>query len=85
MRVLVIEDEPELLRVTAQALREVGYAADEAATGPDGLFGGRATSRQVFPPSAAISATGSHIRRRTSPPGSTRRCSPPSWWTSAGC
>jgi len=42
MRVLVIEDEPELLRVVARALREDGYAVDEAADGDEGLF--RATS-----------------------------------------
>jgi len=38
MRVLVVEDEPELLFVLAQALREDGYAVDEAADGEDGLF-----------------------------------------------
>lgn len=38
MRVLVVEDEDELRRVLAQALREEGYAVDEAADGPDGLF-----------------------------------------------
>jgi two-component system OmpR family response regulator len=38
MRVLVIEDEPELRRVLAQALREDGYAVDEAAEGRDGLY-----------------------------------------------
>jgi two-component system OmpR family response regulator len=38
MRVLVIEDEPALLSVVARALRETGYAADEAADGEDGLF-----------------------------------------------
>jgi two-component system OmpR family response regulator len=38
MRVLVVEDEPELLRVLAQALREEGYAVDEADNGPDALF-----------------------------------------------
>ena len=38
MRVLVVEDEPDLLRVTAQALREAGYAVDEAAEGEDGLY-----------------------------------------------
>src|SRR3954451_11152117 len=38
MRVLVIEDEPELLRVVAQALRETGYAVDEAADGAEGLY-----------------------------------------------
>src|SRR5260221_117771 len=42
MRVLVIEDEPELLRPLAQALREDGYAVDEAADGEEGLF--KATS-----------------------------------------
>lgn len=42
MRVLVVEDEPELRRVVAQALREEGYAVDEAAEGQDGLF--KATS-----------------------------------------
>src|SRR5262245_1768178 len=38
MRFLVVEDEPELLRVVAQALREEGHAVDEAADGRDGLF-----------------------------------------------
>jgi two-component system OmpR family response regulator len=38
MRILVVEDEPDLLRVTAQALREGGYAVDEAADGADGLY-----------------------------------------------
>src|SRR5918911_3070069 len=38
MRVLVIEDEPELLRVLTRALREEGYAVDEAADGEEGLF-----------------------------------------------
>src|SRR5205814_1944995 len=42
MRVLVVEDEPELLAVIARALREEGYAVDEAADGDDGLF--KATS-----------------------------------------
>jgi two-component system, OmpR family, response regulator len=38
MRILVVEDEPELLGVVAQALREEGYAVDEADNGTDGLF-----------------------------------------------
>jgi two-component system, OmpR family, response regulator len=38
MRVLVVEDEPDLLRVVSQALREAGYAVDEAAEGEDGLY-----------------------------------------------
>jgi two-component system OmpR family response regulator len=42
MRVLVIEDEPELLRALAQALREDGYAVDGAADGEEGLY--KATS-----------------------------------------
>ncbi len=42
MRLLVVEDEPELLRVVSKALREEGYAVDEASDGSEGLF--RATS-----------------------------------------
>ncbi|MFO0936772.1 MAG: response regulator transcription factor [Gemmataceae bacterium] len=38
MRVLVVEDEPDLLRVLAQALREDGYAVDEAADGKTALY-----------------------------------------------
>jgi two-component system OmpR family response regulator len=38
MRVLVVEDEPDLRRVVSQALRETGYAVDEAADGEDGLY-----------------------------------------------
>ncbi len=38
MRVLVIEDEPDLLSALAQALREGGFAVDEADSGTDGLY-----------------------------------------------
>ena len=38
MRVLVVEDEPDLLRVVSTSLREDGYAVDTAADGEDGLF-----------------------------------------------
>ena len=38
MRILVVEDEPDLLASLAQALREEGYAVDTAANGDDGLF-----------------------------------------------
>jgi two-component system OmpR family response regulator len=38
MRVLVVEDEPDLLDSLLQALREEGYAADGAADGEEGLF-----------------------------------------------
>ena len=38
MRVLVVEDEPDLLSSLAQALREEGYAVDTACDGDDGLF-----------------------------------------------
>jgi two-component system OmpR family response regulator len=38
MRILVVEDEPDLLRSIAQALREEGYAVDTATNGKDGLF-----------------------------------------------
>lgn len=38
MRILVIEDEPDLLASLARALREEGYAVDTANNGEDGLF-----------------------------------------------
>ena len=38
MRVLIVEDEPDLLASLAQALREEGYAVDTANNGADGLF-----------------------------------------------
>jgi len=38
MRILVVEDEPDLLRGLARALREEGYAVDTADDGEDGLF-----------------------------------------------
>jgi two-component system OmpR family response regulator len=38
MRILIVEDEPDLLRALAQALREEGYAVDTAVDGEDGLF-----------------------------------------------
>jgi len=42
MRVLVVEDEPDLREALVQALREEGYAVDAAADGDEGLF--KATS-----------------------------------------
>ena len=38
MRVLVIEDEPDLRSVLSQSLREAGYAVDAAEDGQEGLF-----------------------------------------------
>lgn len=38
MRLLVVEDEPDLLRVLVAALEEEGYAVDAAADGQEGLF-----------------------------------------------
>jgi two-component system OmpR family response regulator len=38
MRVLIVEDEPRLLRSLSKALREEGYAVDTAAAGDDGLY-----------------------------------------------
>jgi len=38
MRILIVEDEPDLLRSLAQALREEGYAVDTANNGADGSF-----------------------------------------------
>lgn len=38
MRVLIVEDEPDLLASLLQAVREDGYAADGAADGEEGLY-----------------------------------------------
>src|SRR6266478_2164094 len=38
MRILLVEDEPDLLRGLAKALREEGYAVDTAENGEDGSF-----------------------------------------------
>jgi two-component system OmpR family response regulator len=38
MRILVVEDERDLLQSLAQALREAGYAVDTAEDGEDGLY-----------------------------------------------
>lgn len=38
MRILVVEDEPRLVRNLAKALREEGYAVDTAENGDDGIF-----------------------------------------------
>jgi two-component system OmpR family response regulator len=38
MRILIVEDEPDLLRSLAQALREEGYAVDTAADGEEGFY-----------------------------------------------
>ena len=42
MRILVIEDEPDMQQVVAAALREENYAVDTADDGEDGLFKARA-------------------------------------------
>lgn len=38
MRILIVEDEPDLLVSLAKALREAGYAVDTAEEGEDGLY-----------------------------------------------
>jgi two-component system OmpR family response regulator len=38
MRILIVEDEPDLLASVLQAVREDGYAADGAADGEEGLY-----------------------------------------------
>lgn len=37
MRILVIEDEPDLRRIVGRALAEEGYTVDSAANGEEGL------------------------------------------------
>jgi two-component system OmpR family response regulator len=43
MRILVVEDESDLLNALAQVLREAGYAVDEASDGKTGLFKAQGT------------------------------------------
>jgi two-component system OmpR family response regulator len=43
MRILIVEDEPDLCRGLARALREEGYAVDTADNGEDGLFNADST------------------------------------------
>jgi two-component system OmpR family response regulator len=43
MRILIVEDEPDLRQSLAQALREEGYAVDTADNGDDGLFNAEET------------------------------------------
>lgn len=38
MRILIVEDEPDLLSAVAQSLREEGYAVDESTDGETGLY-----------------------------------------------
>ena len=38
MRILIVEDEVDFLRTLAQAMREEGYAVDEARDGEEGLY-----------------------------------------------
>jgi two-component system OmpR family response regulator len=44
MRVLIVEDEPDLREGLAQALREEGYAVDAVDNGEDGLFSAENTN-----------------------------------------
>lgn len=41
MRLLIVEDEPDLLNVVARMLREEGYAVDTATDGEEGLYKAR--------------------------------------------
>ncbi|MBP7140484.1 MAG: response regulator transcription factor [Opitutaceae bacterium] len=43
MKILVVEDDPRLLRNLAEALREQGYAVDTAAEGIEGLYKAEST------------------------------------------
>jgi len=43
MRILIVEDEPDLLKGLARALRDEGYAVDIADNGEDGLFNAEGT------------------------------------------
>jgi two-component system OmpR family response regulator len=44
MRILIVEDEPDLLNSLARACREAGYAVDTAADGEEGLYNAESNS-----------------------------------------
>ena len=48
MRILIVEDEPDLLHGLAKALREEGYAVDTAADGEDGIYKAETWSYDVI-------------------------------------
>ena len=48
MRILIIEDEHDLLRSLTMALRDEGYAVDTAANGEDGLFSAESIEYDVI-------------------------------------
>src|SRR5438874_2604916 len=70
MRVLVVEDEPDLREVLAQLLREEGYAVDTAADGREGLFkaqagsggapGGGGANREIGGPGSGPAGAGQY-------------------------
>src|SRR5262245_46256028 len=43
MRILIVEDEPDLQKALARALRDEDYAVDTANNGADGLFNAEST------------------------------------------
>ncbi|HEX5221206.1 MAG TPA: response regulator transcription factor [Verrucomicrobiae bacterium] len=43
MRILIVEDEPDLLKALTRALRDEDYAVDTATNGADGLFNAEST------------------------------------------
>lgn len=43
MRILLVEDEPDLRSALTRALRDEGYAVDAAENGDDGLFNAQNT------------------------------------------
>ena len=48
MRILLVEDEPRLLRSLAKALREEDYAVDTAETGDEGLYKAQGSDYDVI-------------------------------------
>ncbi|MDR0994010.1 MAG: response regulator transcription factor [Verrucomicrobiota bacterium] len=48
MRVLLVEDEPKLLKTLSKALKEEGYAVDTAKDGDDGLYKAQFTNYDVI-------------------------------------
>ena len=87
MRILIVEDEPDLLRSLAQALREEGYAVDSADNGEDGLFNAEGTT--TMPSSSILCCPGSTAGKFSSVSAKPRKhrcsCSPPATRPATGC
>ena len=73
MEILLVEDEPRLLRALAKALREEGYAVDTAAAGDEALYKAESSDYDVIlldlmlPQLDGAGTCSERLRKQTSP------------------